>query len=401
VRLLSIIHGPEFGGAHNNLLRLSQPLAERGIETVAVLPNEADSAAHRFEAADIETHCISLGRLRATANPVAQARFGAALPGDVRRLADLVSNCGAEIVQVHGPTNPQGAFAARRRPGTAVVWQLLDTRAPMILRRLTMPLVVRLADAVTCYGRELARTHPGADRLGERLVFVLPPVDIEALAPSASLRDEARRRLAIPDDSIAVGNLAVRNPQKGIEWLVRAAAEVRSGHPQVVFRAIGTSSGAHDSYERRLREEAAALGLRPPDLEFVDPGEDAHLLLHGLDVFVLTSVPRSEGTPTVILEAMAAGLPAVATDVGAVAEIVTDGVTGRLVPAEDSGAIATGVVELVDSEAKRRSFGSEARRWAEQRLGLGPLADLHARVYRDAAKRAQARTGGQTQDQRQ
>lgn len=391
-RLVSVIHGPDFGGAHNQLLRLSAPLRERGFETVAVLSEEANGPTARFREAGIETHQIPLGRLRATPNPVVQARFAARLRSDLRRLVRLLTDSRADVVQAHGPTNPQAALAAARadrRPG--LVWQLLDTRAPMLLRRLTMPLVLKHADAVTCWGRELARVHPGAERLGERLIFVFPPVAAAALAPDPQQRALARQRLGIPEGAVAVGTLAVRNPQKGIEWLIRAAGQVAERHPQVVFRVLGAPSAAHASYERDLREEARELGLGPPALEFVDPGEDSHLLLQALDVFALTSVPRSEGVPTVILEAMAAEKPVVATDVGAVREIVEHEASGLVVPAEDPGGIADAVSRLVADGGARADFGAEGRRLALERFDLGQLVDRHARAYELAIARRRSR----------
>ena len=110
---------------------------------------------------------------------------------DVARLADLAGEVGADAVQVHGVQNPQAAFAARRL-GAAVAWQLLDTRAPMPLRRVCMPMVTRMSDSVSSWGVAVAEGHPGARRLGDRLVTVYPPVDAAAFAPDEGARRRAR-----------------------------------------------------------------------------------------------------------------------------------------------------------------------------------------------------------------
>src|SRR4051794_39626612 len=124
IRVLSVIHSPDYAGAHNQLLRLRDPLRDRGVELIAALPAEAGPAAGRMRAGGAEVHTIPLARLRATARPDTQARFLAGARRDVARLADLAGEVGADAVQVHGVQNPQAAFAARRL-GAAVAWQLL------------------------------------------------------------------------------------------------------------------------------------------------------------------------------------------------------------------------------------------------------------------------------------
>lgn len=382
MRLLSVIHGPAFGGAHNQLLRLARPLAVRGVDTVAVLPAEADAAATRLRDGGVETVTIPLHRLRATPRPAVHARFLAGLAPDVRRLRGLIRELGVDAVQVHGPTNPHAALAARLEKRVGVVWQILDTRAPVAVRAAAMPLVVRLADAVTVWGEALGRAHPGAARLGERLIAVYPPVDADEFGPDPAVRDAARARLRVPDGAPLIGTVGVLNPQKGHEYLIRAAEIVAASHPRLAVRILGAPSPAHAGYDRRLRAEARARGMGSPErLDFLDPGTGVRDLLQGLDVFLLTSVPRSEGMPTAVLEAMACGKPVVATDVGAVRELVEDGVTGLVVDPEDARGIAAAMIRLLDDRELRGAMGAAGQRRAAEHFGLERLADLHLRAY--------------------
>jgi glycosyltransferase involved in cell wall biosynthesis len=180
-----------------------------------------------------------------------------------------------------------------------------------------------------------------------------------------------------------LGNVANRNPSKGHEWLVRAAALVRAEEPSAVVRILGAKSPPHARYEEDFLREANELGLGSDEaLRVVDPRDRVPELLPALDVFVLSSVPRSEGMPTVILEAMAAGLPVVATDVGAVAEIVEDGATGFVVPPEQPRAMADAILRLVRDRELRRTMGVEGQGRAFGRYGLETLAGIHAGAYR-------------------
>ncbi len=397
LRILSVIHGPVFGGAHNQLLRLRAPLADRGFETVALLPSEAHTAATRLRESGVpEVVTAPLGRLRATPNPAIQARSVLGLVPDVRRLRRVIAERGIDVVQVHGATNPHGAIAARLQGQVAVVWQLFDTRAPMAARRLARPVVLRLADVVTAWGEALIVAHPGVERLGDRMITVFPPVDARQFAPDLERRARGRIALGVPDDAPLIGTVGVLNPQKGHQYLVRGAALLHRRHPDLFIRVLGASSPVHAGYERRIRAEASELGLaRDGHLTFADPGTSVAELIQALDIFVMTSVPRSEGMPTVILEAMAAEKPVVATRVGAVEELVEHGVTGILVKPQDEKAMAAAIERLLSDDRLRAEMGAAGRRHALARFDLGRLADLHAKAYAMAVEnRRRARPRG-------
>jgi glycosyltransferase involved in cell wall biosynthesis len=379
LRLLSVIHGPTWGGAHNQAAALAAPLAGLGVETTVLLPAEAEEAAARLEGAGVDAQRMPLSRLRATKDPRPNLRLARRARGEIGAMGRLIDEIGADVVQVHGPTNPQAALATRGRPGVAVAWQILDSRTPAALVRATMPYVVRRADVITTWGEALADLHPPAKSLGERCVTVFPPVDAERFSPDDARRAEARERLGVEGDAVAVGAVGVLTPQKGHEHLIEAAGLVGAGP---VFRVIGAPSAAHPEYVNALRGRAQGLGSeRGVDVGFEDPGSDVPLLVQGLDVFTLASVGRSEGMPTAILEAMVAGKPVVATDVGAVRELVDDGVTGILVPPADPVALADAIRRLVGNEEERRRMGEAGRTRALEEFSLDALARLHAGAY--------------------
>ena len=393
MRLLSAIHGPVYGGGHAQLIRLRAPLEARGVETVALVPDEPGNALPRLEEAGVDVVSMPLHRLRATPDPRVQLPFAASLPREVSAIRRVIRERGIDVVQAHGDTNPHVAIAARRE-GVAVVWQLYDTRTPMALRRLTMPFVVRMADAITTWGRELAVRHPGAVGLGERCITVFPPVDAADFERAAEHRAAARRELGVPDGALVVGTVGNRNPSKGHEWLVRALEIARRERPEAVGRVLGAASPPHADWERAVRAEAAERGLPMPQaFDLVDPGRRVPELIGAFDVFALSSVPRSEGVPTVILEAMAAGVPVVATDVGAVSELVEDGVTGLVVPPLDAEALGGAILTLARDAALRASFAETARERARERFGLERLADIHLHAYRTAVAHRAGRRG--------
>ena len=324
-RCLFVIHYPVFGGPHNQALRLAPALRSRGWEMVVVLPDEPGNAAGRLRAAGIQTLETPLGRLRASPDPRLHLRFAAGFRPQVRLLRSQIRELGIDLVLVGGLVNPHGAIAGRLE-GVPVVWQILDTYPPPAVRRTVMPLVTRLAGAVMCTGATVARAHPGAEGLGERLVLFFPPVDLEMFRPDPAVRSRARDELGLDADGPVVGTVGNLSPMKDHPNLVRAAAIVKREQPDTRFVILGSGHGHRHGYAEELLGAGEALGLEPGvDLILRDPGERVAELAQAFDVFWLSSRSRSEGLPTAVGEAMALGLPVVATRVGSVAEALERG----------------------------------------------------------------------------
>jgi glycosyltransferase involved in cell wall biosynthesis len=115
-------------------------------------------------------------------------------------------------------------------------------------------------------------------------------------------------------------------------------------------------------------------------ISYLGNRDDVADLYHACDVTVLTS--KREGTPNVLLESMASGVPVVATDVADNATIVPDGRVGYVVAYDDDESMAERVGRLLTDRSARESFGQEARRWVEAEFTLDRLAAQTADVYR-------------------
>jgi uncharacterized protein YbaR (Trm112 family) len=228
--------------------------------------------------------------------------------------------------------------------------------------------------------------------LGPRLVTYYPPVDGRRFNMTAELRKAARAELGVPDDAFLVGTVGNVNPQKGHELLLESAAALRDAAMPVYVRVLGASTPSHRTYEQRLLLLAAELGLdRDGRVAVADPGGRVPELLPAFDVFALSSVPRSEGVPTVILEAMAAGLPVVATDVGGVRDVVVEGRTGFVVPPLEPAAMAERLVRLARDAGLREAMGSAGQRRFEAEFSLDRCVDDHVQALEIAAGRARVR----------
>jgi glycosyltransferase involved in cell wall biosynthesis len=392
VNLLIVIHYPVFGGPHNQALRLGHALELEGMTVTALLP-ATGNAASRLRTGGVDVVTVPLHRARATTHPRPLLSLLRHFPAEVAAIRKVIRDRAIDVVQLEGLVNPHAAVAAALE-SKAVVWQLLDTRAPMAIRRLLMPLVVRLADVVMSTGQAVAHVHPGAEGFGDRLYPFFPPVDPEAFAPGEIDPAEARASFGFAPDDLVLINVGNLNPQKGHEYFIESVGRLRSeGHP-VKAMIVGASHDTHAEYERDLHRLCGQLGLAVGrDVVFTGPLEDVRPALAAADIFVLSSVPLSEGIPTAVEEAMMFGLPVVATDVGGVSELVDDGVTGYVVPPLDVAALADGIVRVANPSV-RPELGRSARERAALLCSTEECARTHLRAYETAlAHRARRRAG--------
>jgi glycosyltransferase involved in cell wall biosynthesis len=157
-----------------------------------------------------------------------------------------------------------------------------------------------------------------------------------------------------PGDHLVIGTAARISPQKKLEEMFHAFRKADGCMPPYELHIAGGVERGADDYARRLREEAAGLPVK-----FLGELEDPRPFYRSLDLFVMISEPA--GCPNASLEAMAGGLPVVATDVGGASEQIADGVTGRLVPRGDPTALTDALVALACNPELRSRYGKAGR----------------------------------------
>lgn len=274
--------------------------------------------------------------------------------------------------------NTYGRLAAKRAKIPVVVtsemavdvwksrWQLA------IDRRLAgwTDALVGNSQAVVDFYRGVGIPESRLARIDSGIVLAAPPMESDPLATRAAQGVPAGAQVLL-----FAGRLA---PQKAVEDLLRALDLLQHVRPEVVTWIAGDGP-------ERSRLEALASAFRLGDrVRFLGHREDVPALLASADLLVLPS--RFEGLPNVVLEAMQAGKPVVATAAPGTAELVVDGETGRLVPVGDARALAQAIRAVVDDPALSERLGEGGRRRVASHYDAAAMIAGYAALYERLAR---------------
>lgn len=265
--------------------------------------------------------------------------------GTLGRLAATAARVPVVVFTVHG-------WAFKATSGVASTVYLYADR-----------LTRNLVSAVVCVSQtELSRGLEARVCRAETSVVVPNAVAVAETPPGTPASSK-------PLHVVWVGRLA--DPKDPVT-LLRAVAELPAGALRLDILGDGP-------LRPELESLAAELGVRS-SVEFHGEVTDVPRRLARAGAFVLAS--RSEGMPISILEAMAAGLPVVASDVGGISEVVVDGVTGFVVPPRDPAALAAALDRLLDDDGGRAALGRAGWERARARFSLEPWRAAHLDLYR-------------------
>jgi len=361
VKVLHLTKVQGVGGAEQHLLALLPALRERGVDA-QFLSLDAGGDAQRFHDA-LDDRGIPWERVRCGLD--VSPRLGAAVTQHVRSLRpDLV-----HTHMVHA--DAYGSLAAHIARLPFVSTRHNDDRYLLgpfryVDRGLMhgVSRIVAISDAVRAF-------HVASGLPAAKLETIHYGLDETPAAPS----EVTPEQLGVPPGAplvLAIGRLIA---QKDHATLLSAFARVAAQQPEARLAILGWGP-----LEEQTKAQARALGLG--DSVLIPGRVEPRDWLARADVFTHTS--RWEGFGIVLLEAMLASLPVVATRVSAVPEIVAEGETGLLAPAGDSAAIASHLLELLDDGGRRRELGERGLQRARDEFSVERMTDRTIAVYERA-----------------
>lgn len=240
-----------------------------------------------------------------------------------------------------------------------------------------------LVDGIVANSRAVARFVIEQEHVDPDLLYVIPNgIDADAFIAHVDV-EHARRRCKIPPDKRVVGIVANFSPVKDYPLFIAMAERLLRRRTDVHFLAVGAGplvERIEDLVEKRgLWEHFTRVSTicERPDLYAT------------MDVCVLCS--KVEGFPNALIEAMAAGTPVVAADVGGVPELVTDGQTGRLVSSRDPEDFAEAVSGLLDHPEEARRIALGAAEYVRRELTVDNMVDTYRALYADLLDKARGK----------
>src|SRR2546421_3738621 len=373
MRILQVSSARAFGGGERHLAALARGLAERGHELFAALTRDSPL---RDELGALPSHNVHTLGLR-NALDLASAL----------KLARVALDEKVEVIHAHVARDYTLASLAARRATAA---RLVITRHVLFpLSRLhrralsNVARVIAVSDAVARSLRAQNLFDP------EKIRVVANGVDVRRFADAReefekSVEESVRESLegGRARRPLRVGIVGELSEVKGQEDFVRAAAVVAERFGDAVeFVIAGEGATRVGEYRARVERLVSELGLAGR-VGLLGRCDDAARLLASLDVLV--SASRTEAFGMVMAEALACGVPVVATATEGAREIVEDGLTGSIVPIGDVGAMAAAVVSLLENEGRRLAFGARASGSARERFSLERMIEETERVYAEA-----------------
>jgi glycosyltransferase involved in cell wall biosynthesis len=361
MKILHLISSAGMYGAEAvilNLLRTMQDGTDQGF--LGVFLNSEHPNTQLYDAAvaaGIDAHTIACeGRLDRSV---------------FEKIRSLVRRVGADVVHAHGYKADVYAYLALRKERIALIstchtWHDTDTsdRIYGAIDRC----VLRNYDGIVAVSEEVRIRLLKAGAAKEKVRYIQNGIDLRPFDGSSVERQSAERPMLV--------GLACRlAPEKGVDLFLQMACGVLAELPNTRFVIAG------DGPERaKLEVLIGKMGLGAR-VDLLGRCEDMPRFFASIDILVSPS--RSEGLPMVLLEAMAARLPIVATAVGAVPSVVQDNLTGLLVPASDVSSLARGVIRLLSDRVLRREIGDAAQALIAQEFSAERMTAEYSQLYQE------------------
>jgi glycosyltransferase involved in cell wall biosynthesis len=368
------------GGAERLVAMLAINIDRKRFEVIPCALRESGPLEEELKTTGIDYRILGIPRRSILTGPL----FIADLRRTLAILVRILKELSIDIIHTHLTESTLIGILAARRAGVPRVCTTvhnvvissergrLSPRAWLL--RAAVNKIFSQADRIVAVSERVAATtrlHTHVAR--ERIITIPNGIEGDRFDFQCD-KGMQRRKLGLANDRLIAVTVGRLTQQKGYPYLLSALTSIPPKQRPLTL-VVG------DGPDRaELESSAIASGLEK-DVKFLGLRRDIPELLAAADLFVLPSL--WEGLPLVLLEAMAAGLPAVVTAVGGNTEVVEDGISGTLIPPGDAQALTTAVCSLLSDSFKRDRLGRAARQRFETSFSMQRFVEAHERLYED------------------
>ena len=360
-----------FYGSHQSLFTLVTHLDREKYDPVFVTTDEG-IVADRFRSAGVETKILKprgvgsvFGKAVLEFSLIQKGRAAFDVMMHNLRVLRWLKKQDVRVVYVNDLRSMIFAGLSARLAGLPLLWYVRDDYRHGQFQALALRLATRVF--VIADGVKRAFTAAEQRKYKEKFVTLFTGFDFSKYEYSQDQREAIRSELGIPLAADVVGIVGSITPRKGYEVLAEAAPAIAGDLPSVYFLAAGGSLDGGKEYVEHVRSLISSAGLQK---RFVWCGyrKDVETVIAAMDVLVLPS--RSEGLPRTVIEALACGKSAVATDVGGVREIIVSSVHGQVIDVDDSQALADAVRKILMANLRDPASAESRKAYVKRKFSL-------------------------------
>ena len=379
INVANVVNDGRIGGPQKRIVQIASGLRVQGVETKMFFPYMGEDLPDYLEANQMSYVNIEVSRPRVQKPMLSTLKYLARFPFEVANIHRALRTHSIDLVHVNGPFTLQPLVAARLA-GLPVVWHLNDTTLSPAVYIFLKRMFGWLA-SIRAYSSKRVISHYRDERSGKS-TLLYPPVDMSKFQPSQQSCDGFGLFQREPDELvlITVGNV---NPTKGYLYLVRALARLKDLDCKWRLVIVGAVLDTNNEYYENIVSEIASNKLSERII-FAGSRNDIPDMLAQSDIFILGSV--CEAGPMVLLEAMASGLPVVATDVGFVNEIIVNKENGLIVPIRDDEKMADAIKTLLLDGDMREKFAGVVRDPLRDKFSVEKITEATMAVYTKVLK---------------
>ncbi len=361
IHIAFLVHTYGFGGLENMVTNLVNHLDPSRFESTIICFAPLKPLNNRVDLNRVQVHSLN--------------KQGGNNPVLIYRICLMLKKIGADIVQTHNwGTAFEGILGAKLAGVSGIVHAergtIEDKGHNILLQRFLWGFADQVLSVSEAHRKKVTNMigFPQA-----QIKAIVNGVDTERFCPCPEIRDETRTKLGLKKNSLCIGTVGSLRPVKNQSLLINACKAILPQFNQVEVLIVGEGP-----LESQLKQEASTLGFSGK-IHFAGGRPDIPEILNALDIFVLPS--RSEGMPNAVLEAMACGVPVVATAVGGTSEVIEDGKNGILVASENEPQLIQALRELIQNVEQRLAIGIEGRKRVLTHFSLKTMVSKYQVLY--------------------